>query len=127
MVLIDFQVLKILAQSMFSIRIHHNDTHINASNVSSSIDFCNHSSSTSPNVESKLQSRNCRRYWILEVSAKMPKSKSSYVSICKLQPLNLVTCNLWRGLHCDWWKLCRAHFCKVPPQKEALFDDQYDI
>jgi hypothetical protein len=66
------------------------------------------------NAESKLQSQNCKSYWNLEVSARVPRLESSYVLICKLY---LVTCNFWRSLHCDWCKLCKAHSCEVPPPR----------
>ena len=65
----------------------------------------------------KLQSmlsRNCTSSWNLEMFARVPRLESNYVSICKLQTLYFVTCGFWRGLHCDWWKLCRAYFCEVP-------------
>ena len=68
-------------------------------------------------VESRLHSRNCTCYWNLEVYARVPRLESNYVSICKLWPLHFVTCNFWRGNHCGWWKLCRAHFCEVPPKE----------
>ena len=70
-------------------------------------------------VGSKLQSWNFRSFWNLEVYVREPRLESSYVSVCKLQPLYFVTCSYWRGLHCDWWKLCRARFCEVPPPKKG--------
>ena len=124
--LVDFQVSKILAQSIFSVRRPHNDTRINASNVSSfnwllrsfftQICWENPRSLIVVLAKVKLQSmlsQNCRSYWNLEVSARVPRLESRCVSICKLQPLYFVTSNFWRGLHCDGWKLCRTHFCEV--------------
>jgi hypothetical protein len=58
-------------------------------------------------AESKLLSRNCRSYWNLEVSARVPRLESSYVYICKLQPVYFVKGNFWRGLHCDWWNFTK--------------------
>ena len=66
-----------------------------------SISFCHHSS---PNLfgksmftysftcqvevvvsaESKLHSRNCKIHWNLEVSARVPRLESNYVSTCKI-------------------------------------------
>ena len=69
-------------------------------------------------AESKLLSRNCRSYWILEVSTRVPRLESSYVSIYKLQPLYFVTCSFGRGLHYEGWKLCKAQFCELPPHKK---------
>jgi hypothetical protein len=77
-------------------------------------------------AESKLKSQIYRSYWNLEVFERVPRLESSYVFIRKLQPLYFVTCSFWRGLHCDWWNLCRAHFCEVPPQKN-FFDGQNGI
>ena len=70
------------------------------------IDFCDHSAPNSVgkstytysyayqanvavNAESKLQSRNCRSYWNLEVFARVPRLESNYVYLHKLQPLIL--------------------------------------
>ena len=61
-----------------------------------------------------FHSRNCKSNWNLKVFARVPRLKSNYLSICKLQPLYFVASNFWRGIHCDQWKLCRAHFCEVP-------------
>ena len=69
------------------------------------------------NAESKLQSQNCKSYWNLKVFARVPRLESNYVSIYKLQSLYFVTSYFWRGLHCDRWKLWRAHFCEVPQKK----------
>ena len=75
------------------------------------------------NAQLKLQSRNYKSYWNLEVSARVPRLESNYVLFFKLQPLYFVTSGFWRGLHWDWWKLRRAHFCEVPPppKKEPLW------
>ena len=126
---------KILAQSIFSSGRPHNDTRINASNVSSfnrllrslftpipvgkSMFTYNHAcqSEVAVKVQSKLQSRNCKSYWNLKVSARVPRLESNCVFIRKLEPLYFVTSSFWRGLHCEGWKLCRAHFCEVPQAK----------
>jgi hypothetical protein len=71
-------------------------------------------------AESKLQSRNCRSYWNLKVSARGPRLESNYVSTCKLQPLYFVIGSFLRGLHYDWWKLCIAHFCEVPKKSKTI-------
>ena len=128
--LVDFQVSKILAQSIFSIGRPHNDTRINASNVSSfkgllrslftQFYLKNPRSHIVVLAKPKLQSRNYKSYWNLEVYARVPRLESSYVCICKLQPLYFVTSIFWRGLHCEGWKLCRAHFCEVPPPKKFI-------
>ena len=60
-----------------------------------------------------LQSRNCKSYWNLEVSTRVPRLESRYVSIYKLQPLYFVRSIFGRSLHCEGWKLCRAQFCEV--------------
>ena len=129
-VLIDFQVSKILAQSIISIGRPHNNTCINASNVSSFNRLLRSLFTQSclenlrlhitvlvnPKLqlaEPKLHSRNWKRYCNLEVSARVPRVESNYVNICKLQPLYFVTCISWRGLHWERWKLCRAQFCGV--------------
>ena len=79
-------------------------------------------------AESKLHSRNCRSYWNLEVYARVPSLESDYVLIYKLHAMYFVTGNFWRGLHCERWKLCRAHFCEVlPKQNQNLFDGQNGI
>ena len=67
-----------------------------------------------------VPSCNCWSYWNLKVSTRVPRLESSYVSIHKLQPLCCVTCNFWRGLHCEGWKSCRAHFCEVPPKQNKI-------
>ena len=109
--LVDFQVSKILAQSIFSIGKLHNDTCIKASSVSSFnqllrslfAQLCleNPHSHIALLAKLKLQSRNCKSSWNLEVFARVPRLESNYVFICKLQPLYLVTSIFWRGLHCD--------------------------
>ena len=129
---------KIVAQFIFSIRRSHNDTRINASNVSSfnrilwslftrlcfweSTFTLKHAcqAEVAVNAESKLQSRNCKSYWNSEVFARVLRLESNYVSICKLQPLCFVIGSFWRGLHCGWWKLCRAHFCEVFKKETSL-------
>ena len=70
-------------------------------------------------VESKLQSQNCTSYWTLEVSTRVPRLESIYVSICKLQPLYFVIGRFWRSTHCEGWKL--LCFCEVP---KFFFDSQ---
>ena len=70
-------------------------------------------------AKSKLQSPNCRNYQNMEVSARVPRLESNYVS-CKLQPLYSATCNFRRGLHRERWKLCLAHFCEAPPEKKTF-------
>ena len=42
-------------------------------------------------AEWKLQSRDCRNYWNLEVFAKVPRLESNDDSLYKLQPLYFVT------------------------------------
>ena len=139
---------KILAQFKIFIGRSHNDTCINASNVSSFnrllqslfAQLCLEKPHSHIVVfaKPKLQlvpSRNCMNYWNLEVSARVPRLESSYFSICKFQPLYFMTCSVWRCLHYEGWKLCRAHFCKVtlPPEKFKInsfidnFDDQNGI
>ena len=53
----------------------------------------------------------------------MPRLESSYVSICNLQLMYFVIGSFWRGLHCEGWKFCWAHFCEVPPppQKKTTY------
>ena len=116
---------KILVQLIhISIGRPQNDTHINASNVSS-FNRILRSFFTQFFLEylhlhivvlakSKLHSQSCRSYWNLEVYPRVPRVASSYVFICKLQPLHFVIGNIWRGLHYEGWKLCRAHFCEMP-------------
>ena len=109
---VDFQVSKFLARSIFPIRRLHDDTRINASNLSSFnrllrslfTQLCleNPRSQIVALANMKLHSQNCRNCWNLEVYVGVPKLESSYVSICKLQPLYLVTSNFRRGLPCDW-------------------------
>ena len=106
-----------------------------------SIDFCDHSSPSifgkstvtyscacqakvAVGAESKLHNRNCRSYWNLEVSTRVPRLESSDVSICKLQPLYFVTCCFCRSLHYERWKLCGAHFVKCPKIKTNFLDSQ---
>ena len=129
---------KILAQSIFSIGRPNNDTRINASNVSSSnwlqqslfTQFCLENPRShivvlaKPKLQSVLSwSCKVKITWLIGIwkcVARVPRLESSYVSICKLQPLYCVTCNFWRGLHCEGWKLCKAHFCEVPQKKTLL-------
>ena len=90
---------KILAQFIFSIGRPHNDTHINASNVSSFnwlmrslfTQFClkNPLSHIIVFAKLKLQSRNCKSYWKLEMFARVPRMESNYFFIWKFQPLFL--------------------------------------
>ena len=73
-----------------------------------SIDFCNHlhpnlfekltfiyrcacQAEVAVGAAMKLHSKKCRGYLNLEVSRRMPRLESSYVSIYKLQPLYFVT------------------------------------
>ena len=102
-----------------------------------SIDFYNHSS---PNYVCKisvhvwlcLPSWSCSQCRVKVAEFKLQEllefgsvCKSAKIRvhlnfICRLQPLYFVTCNFWRSLHYDWWKLCKAHFCKVPPPQKKI-------
>jgi hypothetical protein len=63
-------------------------------------------------LEKKLKSMNCMSYWNLKVFARVPRLDSSYVSICKLQPLYIVISNFWRGLHCDLAETLQSTFLR---------------
>ena len=126
-----FQVSICLVQSIFSIgRPLNDDTRINASNVSSFnplmrslfTQLCleNPRSHIVVLVKPKLQSRNYKSYWNMEVSARVPRLESNYDFIYKLQALYFVTSSFWRGLHCEGCKLCRAHFLEVPQKQKKL-------
>ena len=78
-------------------------------------------------VESKLQRRNWRTYWNLEVFARVPRLESNYVYVLKLQPLYFVTCSFWRGLQHEGWNLYRAHICEVLPKHKIFMDNQNGI
>ena len=59
------------------------------------------------NAESKLHGRNCRSYWNLEVSARVPRLESNYVSICKLQP-----CLLCQAVFGEAFTMKRGNFAQ---------------
>ena len=69
-------------------------------------------------AESKLPSR----YWNLEVYARVPRLESTYVSICRLQPLYFVTCSFWRGHHCeDIWQVLKTSILNAAPRPPYKF------
>jgi hypothetical protein len=78
-------------------------------------------------AKSKLHSRNCKSYWNFEVFARVPRLASNYVSICKLQALYFVTCWFWRGVNCERWKLCIAHFCEVPKHFNLILTTKWHL
>ena len=101
-----------------------------------SIDFCDHlhpitfgkpmftyrcacQAKVAISVELKLQSQNCKSYWNLEVYARVPRLESNYIFICKMQALYFLI-GIFFERPCEGWKLCRVHFCKVPPPKKKL-------
>ena len=79
-----------------------------------------------PKLQS-VPSRSCKSLWNLEVYTRVPRLESNYVSIYKLQPSYFVTGNFWRNLHCEEWKLCRAHSCEVPPKQSKTKADRLEI
>ena len=72
-------------------------------------------------VESKLQSWNCRSYWNLKVSARMPRLESIFVSICKLQLLYFVTWILGDAFTVSGGNFAGHIYVKCPPKKTFLW------
>ena len=71
----------------------------------------------------KLHSRDCMIYWNFGVYAKrVPRMEFNFVFIYKLLLLDFVTHKFWRGRHCEGWKLCRVHFCEVPPKEKTFLE-----
>ena len=130
---------KILAHSIVSMGRLHNNACINASSVSSFYwllrsfftQFCLEKSTftyscgchaeVAVGVELKLHNWNCRSYWNLKVSARVPRLDSSYVSICKLQPLYFVTCSFWKAFTMKGGKFAKHIFVKYP-KYNIIFD-----
>ena len=118
--LVDFQVSKSLARSIFSIGRTHDGTRIDASNVLSFdrllqslfTQFCleNPRSHRGVLAKPKLQSWNCKIWLNWKVSARVPRLESNYAFICELQPLCYVTRSFLKSLRYEGWKLCKAHF-----------------
>jgi hypothetical protein len=138
---VNFQVSKFLLQSIFplencmmTLALTHPMFQVSVDSLITLQQFslqnpCSHIVVLAKPKLQSVPSWNCRSYWNLEVYGRVPRLESNYVPICKLQPLYFVTSNFWRGLHYDWWKLCREHFCEVPKKgkKKKLFDGQNDI
>ena len=136
---VNFQVSKILTQSISFIGRSHNDTRINACNVSSFnrrqrslfTQFCleNPHSHIVVLAKPKLQllpSRSCCRVEIARDAEiwkcllECQEWSRTTIFICKLQLMYFLTCSFWRGLRCDWWKFYSVHFGKCPYKTTRL-------